>query len=701
MKIGAKFAFLCSLLVGICCIQSLIIGCQAGRVVSKLSINPVLKVKAVNLGGWLLTEGWIKPSLFDGIPNKDLLDGTQIQLKSVTIGKYVCAENGGGNILVANRISASGWETFKLWRIDENTFNFRVFSNQFAGVQAGGGSPTVVTVASTPGASETFKIVRNPNDKNRVRIQAPSGLFLQAKTQDQVTADYAGDGGWGDDNPSVFVMTIVATLQGEFQVTNGYGPDKAPEVMREHWNTFIVEDDFRFISQNGLNAVRIPVGWWIASDPTPPKPFVGGSLQALDNAFTWAQKYGIQVIVDLHAAPGSQNGNEHSGTRDGSLEWGKTDATVQQSVAVIDFLASRYAQKSNLLAIELINEPVAPAVTLDTLKSYYQQGYDTVRKYSSSAYVIMSNRLGPIDARELFPLASGKQLTVVDVHYYNLFSSIFDNMSVQQNIDFINNNRSSDLGYITTSDGPLTFVGEWVAEWQVNGATKEDFQNFANAQLQVYGRATFGWAYWTYKNVNNHWSLQWMIQNGEWVAEWEVNGATKVDYINFANAQLQVYGFKVKAVNLGGWLVTEGWIKPSLFDGIPNKELLDGTQIQLKSVTIGNYVCAENGGGSILVANRTSASGWETFKTELIKFSSVIRARYMKSLRFYKLLLQTKEGIWVQASNPKRAAQATSLAGRGVCRAQSSEHHSSARNCWANDGTLIRFAIDIFITSFS
>lgn len=30
----------------------------------------------------------------------------------------------------------------------------------------------------------------------------------------------------------------------------------------------------------------------------------------------------------------------------------------------------------------------------------------------------------------------------------------------------------------------------------------------------------------------------------------------------------------LRAVNLGGWLVTEGWIKPSLFEGIPNKELL-------------------------------------------------------------------------------------------------------------------------------
>ena len=58
------------------------------------------------------------------------------------------------------------------------------------------------------------------------------------------------------------------------------------------------------------------------------------------------------------------------------------------------------------------------------------------------------------------------------------------------------------------------FAGEWVAEWAIQGATKEDYQRFAKAQLEVFGRATFGWAYWTLKNVNNHWSLEWMIKNG-------------------------------------------------------------------------------------------------------------------------------------------------------------------------------------------
>lgn len=45
--------------------------------------------------------------------------------------------------------------------------------------------------------------------------------------------------------------------------------------------------------------------------------------------------------MDLHAAPGSQNGYEHSASRDGSQEWGTTDENIDQTVNVIDFLASR------------------------------------------------------------------------------------------------------------------------------------------------------------------------------------------------------------------------------------------------------------------------------------------------------------------------------------------------------------------------
>jgi len=38
----------------------------------------------------------------------------------VTTGKYLCAESGGGTIIVANRTSASSWETF---RVSEHIFD--------------------------------------------------------------------------------------------------------------------------------------------------------------------------------------------------------------------------------------------------------------------------------------------------------------------------------------------------------------------------------------------------------------------------------------------------------------------------------------------------------------------------------------------------------------------------------------------------
>ncbi|KAI3680303.1 hypothetical protein L2E82_50529 [Cichorium intybus] len=468
-------------------------------------------IRAVNLGGWLVTEGWMKPSLFDSIPNKDFLDGVGLQFKSTTIGKFLVAELGGGTIIAANRTSASGWETFRLWRINETSFHVRVFNKQFLGIESNGVS--LVAVSTESETSGIFQIIRKSDDPNRVRIKAPNGLFLQAKTENLVTADSNGDGQWSANDPSVFEMSIVDRLQGEYQVTNGYGPMKAPKIMKDHWDTFIHEKDFSFIANSGLNAVRIPVGWWTAKDPTPPKPYVGGSLEALDRAFLWAKKYNLKVILDLHAAPGSQNGYEHSSSRDGFIEWGQTEETIEESVRVIEFFTARYAPNPSLYAVELINEPRAPGVSLSVLTKYYDDGYKAVRRHAPNAFVVLSNRLSG-EPKELFPLASGMTAVVIDVHYYNLFSGIFNDLTVDQNIDFVKTNRSNELQDITTSNGPLTFVGEWVSEWQVQGATKEEYQRFSNAQLQVWGQASFGWAYWSLKNVNNHWSMDWMIKNG-------------------------------------------------------------------------------------------------------------------------------------------------------------------------------------------
>lgn len=244
------------------------------------------KVRGVNLGGWLVVEGWIKPSLFDGIPNGDMLDGTQIQLKSVTLQKFLSAENGGGMNVTVDRDIPSSWETFRLWRVSESQFQFRTSQGQFLTCDSNGGS--VSATAESPSITETFYVEQN--NKGRIHLKLTSGTYLQATSiANQLTADYPGTPGW-DDNAATFEMTIVANnLHGDYQLANGYGHDKAKEVLKKHRNSFITVEDFDFLYKHGINTVRIPVGWWIAFDRNPPAPFVSGSLEALDNAFSWAQ----------------------------------------------------------------------------------------------------------------------------------------------------------------------------------------------------------------------------------------------------------------------------------------------------------------------------------------------------------------------------------------------------------------------------
>ncbi|KAL7245716.1 hypothetical protein ACSBR2_000949 [Camellia fascicularis] len=486
--------------------------------------DPHFRVRGVNLGGWLLVEGWIKPSLIHGIPNKDLLDGTYLRLKSVKAGKFLCPGTNGERLALTNQKSSTKL-IFRLWRINESNFHFRLRNKKFMGLQSFKKGSYIVPVSKEPGRSETFQILKYDHRSTRIRIKAPNGFFLQVNKEGHVTADSKGNGGWRDDDPSVFEMKIGRQFDGEFQVTNGYGK-LAPRVMREHWNTFITEDDFKFMSSNGINTVRIPVGWWIAFDPTPPAPYVGGSLKALDNAFLWARKYGMKVIIDLHAAPGSQTNSAVSSSRDGFVEWGQTDQNIQETVDVIDFLTARYAKHPSLYAVELLNEPCAPYVTLEKLKKYYRAGYNAVRKHSSTAYVIMASRMQygmkPVDPTELFPLARELKGSAIDVHYYQIFMPVFKKMNHQQNIDFVYTNTSVELNRLIKPNNPQIFIGEWATEWgtanlahpNLSKKTIEDYKKFGKAQLQVYGKATFGWAYWTLKCPFSHLSFEWMIKNG-------------------------------------------------------------------------------------------------------------------------------------------------------------------------------------------
>lgn len=96
----------------------------------------------------------------------------------------------------------------------------------------------------------------------------------------------------------------------EWTLTQYLGQDAARKQLKKHWDTWITEQDIARLSKYGINHVRIPIGYW-AFDIEAGEPWVSGAFDYLLKAISWAQKYDIKVLVDLHGAPGSQVSQKH------------------------------------------------------------------------------------------------------------------------------------------------------------------------------------------------------------------------------------------------------------------------------------------------------------------------------------------------------------------------------------------------------
>ncbi len=122
----------------------------------------------------------------------------------------------------------------------------------------------------------------------------------------------------------------------------------------------------RDIAAAKLNTVRIPVGYWITGfdnhpggDPDGWKIYTPDAINYLDMVIReWAPRYNITVLVDLHAAKGSQNGNDNSSPESpGHTYWSQYPENVLNTLDTVEWLARRYNNETAFLGIGLLNEP--------------------------------------------------------------------------------------------------------------------------------------------------------------------------------------------------------------------------------------------------------------------------------------------------------------------------------------------------------
>jgi len=308
--------------------------------------------------------------------------------------------------------------------------------------------------------------------------------------------------------PSLFAGT---NAQDEYSFC-AQAPSEATAKLQHHRETYITEQDFKWLAEHGVNAIRISVGYWaLESDP----PFVQ-CVDVLDQAFAWAAKYNLHLLLDLHGAPGSQNGQDHSG-KASDTSWNR-QSNINRTLEVLNRLCERYGKQPALYGVELLNEP-GWKVPLRTLRSFYDKGYDVVRQYCSERVaVIVSDAFKPLAWNDFLANPKYKNLTL-DMHLYQCFGPHDKALSLEAHIEKARHEWATTI----TSVARPVIVGEW--SLGLDGKTftgMSDSQkttaiaSYAQAQLDGFGNAQ-GWFFWSYKTEDMPgWSYRASVESGVW-----------------------------------------------------------------------------------------------------------------------------------------------------------------------------------------
>ena len=118
-------------------------------------------------------------------------------------------------------------------------------------------------------------------------------------------------------------------------------------------------------------------------------PFIPGAWPYLLRALTWAKTHGLYVILDLHGAPGSQNGYDNSGQRTTEPQWALSEENVGRTIDVIRYLAAHLSGMVDIL--ELLNEPTGfrGDAWEQAIRRLWEEGYDAVRAAGSAGMKVM------------------------------------------------------------------------------------------------------------------------------------------------------------------------------------------------------------------------------------------------------------------------------------------------------------------------
>ena len=256
------------------------------------------------------------------------------------------------------------------------------------------------------------------------------------------------------------------------------GEDEGRRFWKTYQQNYITQEDIRFIKQSGFNSVRVPFSYRLLVSDTAPVKLEGEGYRLLDDVVTWCKRENLYVILDMHAAPGGQTGDNIDDS------WGypflfESAESQELLISIWRKLATRYRNEPTVIGYDLLNEPIAhyfDAANLNPrLEPLYRRIVAGIREVDRNHVIFLGGAQWDTNFKVFGPPFDAKL-----VYTFHKYWMEVNRGAIQEFLDFRDKHN----------------VPIWMGE------SGENTDEWINAFRTLLETNNIGWCFWPYKRMD-------------------------------------------------------------------------------------------------------------------------------------------------------------------------------------------------------
>ena len=283
----------------------------------------------------------------------------------------------------------------------------------------------VLAIAGLTAAANVF--VSSAAD-NFVRI---SGTKLLGRDGQTLVMRGTNCGNWMVREP--YMMNTSGNLDRQFKfdkmLSDVCGEEKVAEFDRLWMDNNFCEEDMKFLSQQGFNTLRVPMHYKYFTLPIEKEPVAGEQtwlqegFDRIDSMCVWAERWGILLILDMHACPGGQSSGDICDYDSSKPSLWESEANRTKLTALWQKIAERYKDEKCVAAYDLINE------TNWTLASSNKLLWDTFKAIIKAIRQVDTNHIVILEGNSYsndytgFPSTKMDTKMMLQFHRYGVYNT--------------------------------------------------------------------------------------------------------------------------------------------------------------------------------------------------------------------------------------------------------------------------------------